>query len=82
MRKIDRLDERCLGIIYNDKQSSFQDLLEKDSSVCIYERKVKILATEIYKVSENFSSSHTNEIFEVRNKHPLQSKTKLSFPGL
>ena len=32
-RKIDRLDERCLRIIY--KQSSFRELLEKDSSVCL-----------------------------------------------
>ena len=34
-RKIDRLHERCLRIIYNDKQSSFRELLEKDSSVCL-----------------------------------------------
>ena len=34
-RKINRLRERCLRIIYNDKQSSFKILLEKDSSVSI-----------------------------------------------
>ena len=28
-RKIDRLHERCLRIIYKDKQSSFKELLEK-----------------------------------------------------
>ena len=32
-RKINRLNERCLRIIYNDKQSSFIELLEKDNSV-------------------------------------------------
>ena len=32
-RKTNRLHERCLRIIYNDKQSSFKMLLEKDSSV-------------------------------------------------
>ena len=51
-RKIDRLHERCLRIIYNNKQSSFKELLEKDSSVSIHERNVQILATEMYKVSQ------------------------------
>ena len=46
-RKTDRLHERCLRIIYNDKQSSFKELLEKDSSVSVHERIVQILATVI-----------------------------------
>ena len=36
--KINRLHERCLRIIYNDKTSSFVDLLAKDGSVTIYTR--------------------------------------------
>ena len=36
-RKINRLHERCLRIIYNDEQSSFKMLLEKDSSVSIHD---------------------------------------------
>ena len=32
--KINRLHERCLRLLYNDKKSSFHDLLEKDS--CLY----------------------------------------------
>ena len=35
--KIDRLHERRLRIIYNDKRSSFKALLEKDGSVLIHE---------------------------------------------
>ena len=33
--KIYRLHERCLRIIYNDKTSTFNELLEKDNSVPI-----------------------------------------------
>ena len=33
--EINRLYERCLRMIYNDKRSSFEDLLEKDNSVSI-----------------------------------------------
>ena len=66
-RKIDKLHERCLMMIYNYKQSSFKELLELDRSVSAHERNVQILATEIYKVSNNFSPPHMNEIFKVRN---------------
>ena len=37
--KISRLHERCLRIIYNDETSSFENLLEKDGSVSIDNRK-------------------------------------------
>ena len=53
-RKSDRLHERCLRLIFNHKQSSYKDSLEKDSSVFIHERNANILATEMYKVSNNF----------------------------
>ena len=34
--KINRLHERCLRLIYNDKKSFFEDLLEKDGSMSIH----------------------------------------------
>ena len=34
--KINRLHERYLRFIYNDKKSCFKDLLEEDGSVSIY----------------------------------------------
>ena len=34
--KINRLHERCLRLIYNDKKSSFKDLLHKDRSVSMH----------------------------------------------
>ena len=55
-RKITRFRERCLRIIYNDKQSSLKMLLEKDSSVSIHERNTQFLDTKIYKVSNGLSS--------------------------
>ena len=56
-RKINRLHERCLHIIYNDKQSSFKMILEKDSSVSIHDRNIQCFATEMYKVSNRLSPS-------------------------
>ena len=48
--KISRLHERYIRIIYNDRLSTFEELLNKDNSVSIYHRNVPCLATEMFKV--------------------------------
>ena len=48
--KIKHLHERCLRIIYNDKQSSYEELLIKDGTVYIHHRNIQTLATEMFKV--------------------------------
>ena len=53
--KINRLRERCLRIVYNDTQSSFNELLEKDGSASIHIQNIEILATEMYKPISNLS---------------------------
>ena len=53
--KINRLRERCLRIVYNDTQSSFNELLEKDGSASIHIWNIEILATEMYKPISNLS---------------------------
>ena len=66
-KKINRLLEKCLRIIYCNKQSSFEELLEKDSFVSIHERNIQISATEMYKVSRGMSSPQITELFPRRN---------------
>ena len=38
--KTNRLQERCLCIVHNDKTSTFNELLEKDNSVSIHYRNI------------------------------------------
>ena len=38
--KMNRVHEPCLRIIYNDKHSSFEELLVKDNSVSIYHKNI------------------------------------------
>lgn len=47
---ITNLHERYLRLIYNDENSSYEELLTKDGSVSIYHRNIKALATEFYKI--------------------------------
>ena len=65
--KINRLHERCLRIVYNDKQSSFNELLEKDGSVSIHMRNIQILATERHKLINNLSPTNMNRVFKLNS---------------
>ena len=74
-RKINRLHEKCLHIIYHGKQSSLKMLLEKDSSVSIHNRNIQCLATEMYKISNGLSPPLVNNIFRQKNSYPYKSMT-------
>ena len=76
-RKINRLYERCLRLIYNDKKSSFEELLEIDSSTSVHDRNLRALATEMYKVYHSISPTIMNGIFTLRhqNQHNLRNWT-------
>ena len=65
--RINHLHERALRTVYNDNVSTFEKLLEKDNSVTIHVRNLRILATELYKTKENLAAPIMNEIFEQRN---------------
>ena len=82
-QKINLLHERCLGTIHNDKQSSFNDLLEKDGSVSIYKRNLQVLATETYKISNGLSTFLMKDIFPInRNPYKLRQNSQFSRPRI
>ena len=78
-RKISRLHERCLRIIYNDKQSFFKMLLEKDNSASIHDRNIQYLASEMYKVSNGLSLPVVSNIFTQKNCHPYDLQINSQF---
>ena len=65
--KINRLHERCLGIVYSDSMSSFEDLLCKDNSVSVHVKNIKTLTIEMFKVSNKLTIPLMNEIFVKHN---------------
>ena len=62
--KIKYLHERCLRLIYCDKNSSYEELVERDGSVFIHHRNVQNLATEIYKVKSELVPLITANVFK------------------
>ena len=65
--KINRLHERCLQIVYNDKRFSFRELLEKDGSVSIHMRNIQILATRMCKLINKLSPPIMNRVFKLNS---------------
>ena len=61
--KLNRLHDRCLRKIYNDKQLTFEELLEKDNSVSIHIRNLQTPAIEMYKVMNGSSPEIVMKIF-------------------
>ena len=60
---IRNLHERCLRLVYNDKKSSYEELLTKDGSVSIHQRNIQALATEFYKIKNGLLLELFTETF-------------------
>ena len=81
-KRINRLHERYLRLIYNGKKSSFEQLLETDSSVSVHSRNLRALATEMYKIYHGISPTIMKEIFTLRhqNQYNLRNWTYFDTP--
>ena len=81
--KIDKLHERCLRVIYNDKKSSFKELLETDKSVPIHIKNLQVLATGMFKVYRNISPSIVRQLFQSRNNdYNLRQFSQFELPNV
>ena len=61
------MQERALRILYNDDNSSFEDLLKKDGGFMVHERNIQILLTEMFKAKNKIEPHLLQGIFEANN---------------
>ena len=71
-----------LRIIYNDKQLSCTELLDKNSFVSIYIRNIQRLAFEMFRFHNGLSPPLMNNIFKLRAENPykLRHVSEISRP--
>ena len=82
-RIINWLHERCLRTIYNDKQSSFNELLEKDGSDSIHEQNIQVLVAEMDKISNGLPTPLMKDIFPInRNPYNLRQNSQFFRPRI
>ena len=77
--KINRLQERCLCIMYNDNISSFTELLERDNSVPVHDRNIQVLATELYKFVNGLSRKLIRDCFKSNNMAVYNARNRHTF---
>ena len=67
--KIKHLHERCLRLIYCDKNSSYEELLEKDGSVSIHHRNIQNHAREMCMVKNELAPMITAVFTTIPENH-------------
>ena len=68
--KVNKIHERALKLVCDDSPYlHFNDLLIKDKSVSIHQRKLQFLATESFNVKIRWSIGLTEDIFQFVNKN-------------
>ena len=77
--KIKHLHERCLRLIYSDKKSSYENLLEKDNSVSIHHKNIQALAIEMFKVKHKLCPEITGDIFMERTNNQYNLRNRPDF---
>ena len=71
-------------LIYNDKLSSFKDLLEKNDSVSIHHKNLQALAIDMFKIHSKTSPKIMQYAFLVKEQgnYNLQNQTDFVIPQI
>ena len=72
----------CLRLIYNDKNSSYKELLTKDGSASIHPRNIQALATELYKFKNGLSPKVFTEILARESHYNLRRCSDFRIPSI
>ena len=72
------LHERWLRITYNDKQSSFTELRNKDSYVTVHIINIQVIVSEMFRFYNVLPPPLMNQIFKLRveNSYNLRHVSK------
>ena len=69
LQKIEKLQERALRFLYNDRKSSYKDLLQKSGRCTMQVSRQRTLCIEIYKTMNNLNPPFMQNFFKLRSSH-------------
>lgn len=64
--KVERLNSRALRFVYQDFNSSYEDLLKKDDNVSLYLHRRRLLAIEVFKIVHGCRPSYLNDLISIK----------------
>ena len=79
--RINRIHERGLRIVYEDYETSFDDLLKKDRSVRIHHRNVQLVAVVMFKVKNDLCPELMKCLFQL-NPNPRAGQQTFRIPNV
>ena len=79
--KVNRIHERALRLVYQDYNSTFEELLDKDKSLCFHHRNIHQVAIEMYKVKNDLSPPFMKDLFNEIERE-TRSGTSFSRPNV
>ena len=68
MKKIEKIHERALRFLYNNSNSSYDDLLSKAGKCTMKITRLRTLCTEIYKTVSKLNPPFMQDIFKLKEK--------------
>ena len=75
------IHERALRLVYQDYNSTFEELLDKDKSLCFHHRNIHQVAIEMYKVKNDLSPPFMKDLFNEIERE-TRSGTSFSRPNV
>ena len=69
LRKIERVQEKALRIIYCDKSSSYEKLLKTANLPTLQNRRIQVIAILMYKVKHGLVPEYISNLFEKPDQH-------------
>ena len=63
VKKIEKIEERALRILYNDFSSDFESILNKCGKSTMEVKRLRTLALEVFKTLNNMNPEYMKEIF-------------------
>ena len=82
-KRIDKLHERALKLVYDDYETSFSNLFAIDGSFIVHQTNIETLLLEIYKIKHNLSESCLKDLFSVVNgNYNLRSQSNFGVPDI
>ena len=63
VRKIEKIQERALRILYNDFSSDFESILSKSGKSTMEVKRLRTLVLEVFKTLHNMNPEYMKEIF-------------------
>ena len=68
-----------MRLVYNDFTSSFLELLQRDKSVTVHQKNLHALAIEMFKVKNKLAPEIMNDVFEMKEEKPYNTRFNCDF---